>query len=275
MVVPSHIGSPPQPLVIACMCDHPKALMLLRAARKRAQELGARWIALYVETPEQAIHADDGAQERMLHMLTLASQMGGEAVHLEAQTLEAGLTKQLEETQQHLKLCMVGSIESDRSVRLSPSKEMVRIAEQYSKVEIVPLTGQLFIRSAWLKPHMPRVRLAHLAYALGAVAIAFACAALLQWILPPALFRINEQNIALLFMIACAFVAGRYGLIPGLLASVAGFLIVNYYFVPPHYTVRINSITDMLNASLFLSAAVLISLFTSQTRSYAQKSRTA
>jgi two-component system sensor histidine kinase KdpD len=104
-----------------------------------------------------------------------------------------------------------------------------------------------------------------------AVALAMLCASMLETFLPPALFRINNQNVGLLFMIACAFSAGRFGLLPGLSASGVSFLIVNYYFTLPYHFLKFNNITDTLNLLLFLSASVLISLFTSQTRGYAEK----
>ena len=46
--------APPLPsrnLVIACVEDHPKAMILLRIARRRAQEKNCRWRAVYIETP--------------------------------------------------------------------------------------------------------------------------------------------------------------------------------------------------------------------------------
>jgi len=106
---------------------------------------------------------------------------------------------------------------------------------------------------------------------LLAVGVAYLCAFALETLLPPALFRINEQNVALLFMIACAFVAGRFGLMPGLVASVASFLTVNYTVIAPYKQINLTTVTDVLSMMLFLSAAVLISLFTSQTRDYGQR----
>src|SRR5438132_610706 len=72
-------------------------------------------------------------------------------------------------------------------------------------------------------------------------------------------------------MIACAFVAGNFGLLPGLVASIAGFLTQNYYFTLPYHSLKIFTVTDAINMTLFLSGAILISVFTSQTRSYADK----
>lgn len=264
-------------MILVYIEDHPKTIMLLRTARRRAEEKGCGWRVAYVETPAQAgPYAEDGAHERMLRLLTLAAQMGAETIHLEAESVEAGLRKLLEGEQERIALCMVGSTEPDnkwrRPWRRSSSwQRVVQLVSKHAPMEIIPLAGQPFMRSLWPRPHLRLVRLRHLVYALLAVLVAFGCAALLQWALPPALFRINSRNVAMIFMIACAFVSGRYGLVPGLLAAVTGFFAANYYFIPPYRAMPMASVTEGLDMALFLCAAVLVAVFTSQARSYAEQ----
>ncbi len=64
-------------LVITCIVDHPKAMTLLRTARSRAQDMGGAWRAVFIETPEHLERIEDGSQQRILRLLTLAEQMGG------------------------------------------------------------------------------------------------------------------------------------------------------------------------------------------------------
>jgi len=268
----------PRMQVLAYIEDHPKAIMVLRAARARAQEKGYAWVAVYLETPAQATSADQSAHARMLRLLTLAQQMGGETLHFETQTIDEGMRRVLEAAKDRLCLCVVGSTEAEYHWRFwerrMPSwQRVVRLASTYTPVETVPLSGQPFVRSLWRWPNLDSFRLRHLLYALLSVGVAFGCAVLLQWALPPALFRINSRNVALLFMIACAFSASRFGMIPGLLASVIGFFAANYYFIPPYRSLQISTITEALDMILFLAAAVLIALFTSQTRTLAERAK--
>ncbi len=262
-------------LVLAYIEDHPKAVMILRQARHRAQELEGKWRAIYIETPNHVRNTEDGGHERMLRLMTLATQMGGEVAHSEGETLEQGLRKQLEAEKERVALFLIGNSEAEiggwrRWFTHSATQRLVTLARSYTKVEEVALAGPDFMRGFWT-PRLPDIRVRHILYALGAVGVAYLGAALMEWVLPPALFRVNIQNVTLLFMIACAFVASRYGMIPGLIASVAGFLTVNHFFMPAFHASRVASITDSLNMGLFLSAAVLISLFTSQTRNYAER----
>jgi two-component system, OmpR family, sensor histidine kinase KdpD len=262
----------PRNLVIAYLQDHPRAIRVLRTAQQRAHALGGKWCAVYIETP-QTLAADDGGQERMLHLLTLAEQMGGEKTHIPAQTLEAGVTSLLEAQKSRLALFVLGSIEPAlrlTALRRKPWQKIQHIAASYGPVEIVPLAAPNYHKSLSDTLNIRRIRPLSILYALPAVGVAAGCAFMLQWLLPPALFRINIQNVGLLFMIACAFVAGRYGLFPGLVASIASFFTVNYFFTDPYYNLELLSITDIINMMLFLSAAVLISVFTSRNRLYAE-----
>lgn len=264
----------PQQIIIACIEDHPKAILLLRAARHKAQEKGCKWAAAFIETPAHAEQAEENPHQRILELLTLTGQMGGKPFHIDAQTLESGLESLLEREKSRLAMVLIGSMEKEGHIftfRNPRWVRMARIASRYAQVEIVPLSGQPYRRSLKERLHVRSLQPQNSIFALIAVGVAYLCALILQWLLPPALFRINDQNVALLFMIACAFVAGRYGLLPGLVASVASFLTVNYYFTVPYYLIKISTVTDLINMALFLSAALLISLFTSQARNYARK----
>lgn len=269
----SLLNPPPRNLVLAFVEDHPKAIVLLLTARKRALENGGKWRAVFVETPVAGRH-DDSRSERMLRLLTQAEQMGGETEHLEAANFERGMRAVLDREALRLSLVIIGSVEFTGRFsrwRMLPWMRAVRVAGQRAQVEIVPLSGHA-PQQNWLdRLHVRSLRPGYFASAVSAVAAAWLFAYMLQWVLPPALFRVNDQNVGLVFMIACAFTAGRYGLLPGLFASIVSFFAVNYYYTVPYQTLKLTSVTDILNMALFLSAALLVSLFTSQTRDYAEK----
>jgi K+-sensing histidine kinase KdpD len=216
-------------LVITCIEDHPKAILLLLAAYRRAQEIGGRWRVVFIETPDHHKETDEQWNEHRLRLLTRAKQMGAETEHIEALTLSQGMTQLVGRESSKLALVIIGKIEAEDTLsrwRGAPWLKQVEIASAHAKVEIVPLTGHF--RQPLKDRIISRLReveLKHLAYALIGVAIPALITMVLQWTLPPALFRINEQNIGILFIIACAFIAGRYGLIPGLVTAFAGFLV--------------------------------------------------
>lgn len=261
----------PRPKVIACIEDHPKAMALFHLARRRAQEKQCDWGVVFVETPSTI--KEEAARERILRLLTLAEHMGGTTTQVEAGSVEKGLELLFEREKESLALIIIGSMANRKwLVRTATWMRVVKVASRYAQVEIVSLEGEKYHRSLTERFNLRAYKPMDVIWALVAVGVASGGAVLLQWLLPPALFRINDQNVALLYMIACAFVAGRYGLLPGLLASLVSFFTVNYFFTLPYFVLKLSTVTDMINMGLFLSAALLISVFTSQARAYAHKS---
>jgi two-component system, OmpR family, sensor histidine kinase KdpD len=209
----------------------------------------------------------------MQQVLSLAAQMGGKTAHMKAESLEKGISQILSAEKERLSVLILGDRQSERRVprrqASSLDKALQSARKQHVIVESIPLTAANYRQT--FRDRLRWVKLSHILYALFTVGMAFFWVHMLEVNLPPALFRINNQNVGLLFMIACAFAAGRFGLLPGLVASGTSFLIVNYYYTVPFHALKFNNLTDTLNLLLFLSAAVLISLFTSQTRGYAEQ----
>ncbi len=263
-------------LVVTFIVDHPKAILLLWTAHKRAEEIGGVWRVVYIETPTQQKRTYSARHAQILHLLTRAKQMGAETEHIEALSLLKGADDFLARERKRIASVVVGSMESrfrwcDR-LYMPQWVKLVRLVSSYVKVETVPLTGQ-FRQPVYIHMlnRLREINPLHIIYAALGMIVPFSIAALLQSVMPPAFFRINDQNIDNLFLITAAIIAGRFGLVPGLIAAILGFLIENYYFIVPYKQLKLHSMTDLFSMALFLSAAMLIAIFTSQMRGYAQK----
>jgi len=263
-------------LVITFIVNHPKSILLLWTARKRAHEIGGTWRVVYIETPAQQKAAKNARHEQILHLLTRAKQMGAETEHVESLNLLKAAEDILAKESSRLASVIIGSSDSEQGLfhRLRSPQwvKLVQLASHYGKVESVPLTGKF--QQPLYKRALNRLRdinPVHIFYALVGMLIPSFLAAIMQSSLPPAFFRINEQNIDNLFLITVAILAGRFGLVPGLVAAIAGFFIENYYFTVPYQQFKLHSMTDMFSMLLFLSAATLIAVFTSHMRGYAQR----
>ena len=65
--------------------------------------------------------------------------------------------------------------------------------------------------------------------------------------------------VALLFLIPVVVAAIRWGLAPGIVASITAFLSFNYFFIPPYYTLAVHQTQDILALIVFLAVAMIIS----------------
>jgi sigma-B regulation protein RsbU (phosphoserine phosphatase) len=82
----------------------------------------------------------------------------------------------------------------------------------------------------------------------GIVAVTAICALLRN--------RINEMTVALAMLLVVLFVSAIWGRWPGLVASVAGMLLLNYYFLPPIYTLTIEDPKNWVALGAFFITAL-------------------
>ncbi len=92
-------------------------------------------------------------------------------------------------------------------------------------------------------------------------AVAVAGPLLLTWLLAALRDEVGLPSVMLLFMLLVVLVSAIGGLWPALAAAVGGFLLVNWYFVPPLYTFTISEGENILALFVFLAVAVTVSGF--------------
>jgi two-component system sensor histidine kinase KdpD len=70
---------------------------------------------------------------------------------------------------------------------------------------------------------------------------------------------LTTEIVALLYLLPVMLAATRWGLLPALVASFAAFLLFNYFFLSPRYTLVVNDPRELLALVIFLIVAILIS----------------
>jgi two-component system sensor histidine kinase KdpD len=73
--------------------------------------------------------------------------------------------------------------------------------------------------------------------------------------------ELKLASVMLLFLLLVALVAAVGGLWPGLAGALAGFLLVNFFFVDPHGTFAIADAEDVLALVVFLAVGAIVSAF--------------
>lgn len=263
------------PCVLVCINEHPKSRALLYAGARKAREEKLSWMVLYVEEPGYyQLNAD--AREHILKCLTRAEEMGAEIIRLQAAHVEQAIVsyvKSSHQGSQPVKHIIIGAPERRRWLPRLFASHSTGIAARLStscEVHVVPLKGEYDGRN-WLSVlGIERVEFHEVLYAVLTVGIAMMAAEGLKAAMEDYIFLIQPQNIALIFLIAVVFVGGRWGLIPALVAAFTSHFIINYFYVKPYFFFTLNQASDVINLLLFLVAAIMVALFSSHTRSYAQ-----
>jgi two-component system, OmpR family, sensor histidine kinase KdpD len=70
---------------------------------------------------------------------------------------------------------------------------------------------------------------------------------------------LSIQVIALLYLLPVVFSARLWGFGPSILAAVSAFFSLNYFFIPPYYTLMVHASQDILALIVFLANAIVVS----------------
>jgi len=97
---------------------------------------------------------------------------------------------------------------------------------------------------------------------LWGIVVMFA-ATLVGMVMTPAF---ELANIVMVYLLAVAIVAARYGRGPAVLASVLGVATFDFFFVPPQLTFAVSDVQYLLTFAIMLVVALLISNLTSSVR---------
>ena len=76
--------------ILVCVGPSPMSTRLVRAAKRMADQLGAEWIAAYVETPAQ-LRLPAETRDSVIQTLRLAEQLGAQTIRLSGPTMSEAL----------------------------------------------------------------------------------------------------------------------------------------------------------------------------------------
>ena len=85
--------------------------------------------------------------------------------------------------------------------------------------------------------------------------------------------HLSLSTIALLLLAPVGIAAMFWGLGPSVLAALAAFLVLNYFFIQPQFTLVVTRSEDLLALVVFLTVAVAISRLMSRSQSSLQEAR--
>ncbi|MEP9352332.1 sensor histidine kinase KdpD [Xanthobacter sp. KR7-65] len=253
--------------VLVCVSEDPRTPALLRYAKRLADRLRARFVALNVETA-RVLRLDATQRARIAECMRLAERMGGEAV-----TIPGG-TRIADDVLAYARATNVTQIVTGKSDRPlwfeilngSVVHDLVRRSGNISvhviagEAEAAPAPDRVEpapVRRIDARPYL---------VSLGVVGVATLVGFGLQQVLA-------LQNIALVFLTAVLVSAVQFGLGPALFASLAGMLAFNFFFIPPLYTFTIADPENVVALFFFLVVAGIASNLTARVRAQALAAR--
>ncbi|MDX3807645.1 DUF4118 domain-containing protein [Bosea thiooxidans] len=251
--------------ILVCIDDGAGAQALIRLAKRQADRLRAPWSALYVETP-QAAALTEAAKTRVAGVLRLAEQLGGEAITLPGQDVAGEIIRHAaannvtqivvgKPAKSYWRELFGGSVSHDLIRRAGHiSVHVVSVAEGEKEARPFATDGK---RPFSLRPYLGM---------LVSVAVALGVAELLSQVM-------DLRNIALVFLMSVLISAVTGGFWPALVASVLSALALNFFFIPPLYTLTISDPENVVALGFFLLVALIASNLTARVQRQADAAR--
>jgi two-component system sensor histidine kinase KdpD len=241
---------------------------LVRAGKRMATALHAEWIVVYVETPDLLRLSEEKRNER-IGRLRLAESLGAEAVTLSGRSAGEALAEYAHE--RNVSRIVIGRPRRPLWRRLFRPSTYGELLANVEGIDVL-VVGGADEKAALRSPFLARSR-AYLAvqtksgkarwpgYAWGIAAPAL-CTLAGVWTSP--LFELT--NIAMVYLLAVALIAARYGRGPAIASSILAVAAFDFFFVPPQLTFAVSDVQYLITFSIMLSVALLISNLTASVR---------
>lgn len=248
--------------LLVCLGSNDTAMSLVRHGKRLADRQRIPWMALHVETPTESGKGQD-ARDHVSEALRLTERLGGEAVSLPGDTIAADVLALARE--RNVTQIVVGKPHRTGGIgwfQRSLVDDLVRGADTMT-VSVVAAAG--------LHPDDtaadPRVVAAAAPTPWAGYLVACAsvgAATLIGLLVQP---HVGLETIDLVYLVGVVGIAVSFGIGPSMLASLAGSLAYNFFFIPPIHTLDIAAPTNIAAFVVFLAVALVVSQLAARVRS--------
>lgn len=254
--------------ILVCISPWPDPMTLVRAGRRLADQLDAKWTALYIETSAHQRLSDE-QKERISAALRLAEYLGGDARTVPGADLVVDLRRFVRN--HNVTQLVLGKARRARWRELFQRSLVHELLRQDEGVAIHVVPSSEGKAGAGRPPILWAVRkMGWSAYTYSTLAVLVASLAAKGLALGTSL---DPAALSAVFLAGVLFSALRYGLLPSIAASLLSVTVFNFFFIPPLYTFTVQDPRNVLALVTFLVVAIFTSNLAGQTREQARAVR--
>jgi len=250
--------------IIVGVSPSPSSLRLVRAARRMAAALHARWFAVYVEA-RTARGLSPGDAARLASNLRVAAQLGAEVVTLSGDDPAEAILRFSRE--RNVTKIIVGKPLTTRLRDRFRASLVDHLVRRSGDIDVYVTAGDregealAAERPSRPPPHVP---------SFAAAALVMATATGVAWLL----FRRDQlPDVVMTYLLGIMLVSSRYGLGPSVFAALLGVAAVDFFFVPPFLTLAVRDFRHVVTFAVMFLVAVVISGLTQRVRNQAAAAR--
>jgi two-component system sensor histidine kinase KdpD len=247
--------------LMICISSSPLSPRLVRTGYRLAQQLDARWHAVYVEAPpHNRLSTKDRA--RLNETMNLAEGLGAKVVSVTGQSVADTLLQYARRN--NMTKIILGQPLRSRWQEWIRGSVVNRLIHEGGIIDIYVISSH---DEPSARPTLPfrRHRFNIWNYLAAALLVT---AATLGGSLLDALVKLNPANLVMFYLLAVVIIALWKGYGPAVMAAVLSVFVFNFFFVPPELTFHVTDAQYLLTFLGLLAAGVVIANLTS--RAYRQ-----
>jgi two-component system sensor histidine kinase KdpD len=246
--------------LLVAVSPSPSSARIVRAARRMAGALHARWFAVYVE-PRTARGLSDAAQARLSENLRLAEQLGAEVVTLSGEDATDAILKFARE---HNVTKIIAGKPVTARFRDGLTRSLVdRLVRQGGDIDVYVTAGDRGPNDA--APATAARRPLDVPSFVTAL-VACVLTTLVAWFL---FGRTQLPDVAMIYLLGVMLVSSRHGLAPSLFTAFLSVAAFDFFFVEPYLTFAVADLRHIVTFVVMFVVAALISGLTQRLRNQA------
>ena len=248
--------------ILVCVGPSPMSTRLVRGAKRMADQLGAEWIAAYVETPAQ-LRLPAETRDSVIQTLRLAEQLGAQTIRLSGPTMSEALLAYAHD--RNVTRLIVGKPRRTRWQRIFLGSIVDTLVQGSGDIDVHVIGGEREEGAPAAPARRPALPTDWPAYLRAAVVVGLATGVAFG------LFPFSElSNLVMVYLLGIVIVAMRTGRGPSLLAAVLSVAAFDFFFVPPRFTFAVTDARYLFTFLVMLIVGLVISGLTVRTRAQAE-----
>ncbi len=250
--------------VMVCVNMKPRGPRLVRAARRMAADLHAKWLAVYVQTPRH-LRLTDADRARVNQTLRLAEELGAETATLTGEKVAQEILAYARS--RNVTKIIVGKPIRARWKEWVFGSVVAELVRNSGEIDVYVITGEAGESRRLITPALARTN-RWPAYGFATAGVV-ACTAV-AWLMAP---FFDIANLIMVYLLGIVIIATRYGRGPSILASFLSVAAFDFFFVSPRFTFDVAAVQYLLTFSVMLIVSLVISGFTVRARQQAELAR--
>jgi two-component system sensor histidine kinase KdpD len=253
-----------QARVLCCIGQRAGSEHVVRSAARMAQQLGAEWSAVYVETPRlQRLPAPE--RERILRVVKLAQELGARTAILAGGDVTAALVEFAR--RENISTVVVGRGAGQRwPWQRSLSDAIAAADDDLDVIEIgrgarehgAPISSRPAAPDAGPDRKVADRRLRYVGTAVACAVTAGVAAVLYPYFAP--------ANLVMVFLLTVVLVGVQWGRGPAILAAVMNVLAFDFFFVQPRFSFAVSDAEYLLTFAVMLVVGLITGQLTAGMR---------